>query len=83
MSSDRARTNTPPPRGSGMVAQLKYGSDSSKVDANSRFISATMIKPSMVLGGTMRTIVIVFKVNGSDALLIDCPSATLTLNELS
>lgn len=31
----------------------------------------------------MRTIVTVFKVNGSDALLIDCPSATLTLNELS
>lgn len=66
-----------------MVAQSKYGSDSSKVDANSRFIAVTMIKPPMVFGGTMRTIVIVFKVNGSDALLIDCPSATLTLNELS
>ena len=76
MSSDRARTNTPPPRGSGMVAQSKYGYAWSNVEARSRLHSVIMIRPPSVLGGTMRTIVTALSVNWLDACLMVWPLPT-------
>ena len=69
MSSDRARTNTPPPRGSGMVDQSKYGYAWSNVEASSRLHCVIMIMPPAVLGGTIRTIVSELSENGPSAVV--------------
>lgn len=62
-----------------MVAQSKYGKAASNVDADSRLHSVIMIMPPSVLGGTMRTIVTAFRVNGSLAFLMVWLSPTLTV----
>lgn len=67
--SRNARRNTPPPRGSGMVAQSKYGYAWSNVEASSRLHSVIMIMPPAVLGGTIRTIVSESSENGPIAVL--------------
>lgn len=59
-----------------MVAQSKYGYAWSNVEADSRLHSAIMIMPPEVLGGTIRTIVISFRVNWLDACLMVWPSPT-------
>lgn len=68
MSSERARTNTPPVS-RGIVAQSKYGYAWSNVEASSRLHSVIMIMPPSVLGGTIRTIVTALSVNWLDACL--------------
>ena len=59
-----------------MVAQSKYGYDSSNVEARSRLHSAIMIMPPEVLGGMIRTIVTALSVNWLDACLMVWPLPT-------
>lgn len=76
MSSDRARTNIPPPVSRGMVVQSKYGYAWSNVEASSRLHSVIMIRPPEVLGGMIRTIVTALIVNWLDACLMVWPLPT-------
>lgn len=52
-----------------MVAQSKYGYAWSNVEADSRLHWVIMIMPPLVLGGTIRTIVLCFNENGPIAVV--------------